>query len=373
MQVSYMLPSELASALRQLTAKDEGSAESFDVSRDVESRRTTTPRGEPMRRACPHAVNIHLALLAGSRGPGWSVAIRFVSVTHNSVFSNDGHWSIRQRRVALNILLTNDDGIDAPGLAALEQSVGKALQDEWLSHVIASTGEVPDVTVAAPDQCRSECGHSVTNGTPIRLTRIQPSRYRVVGTPVDCVRLACCGGLTRPDAVISGVNAGANLGVDLLVSGTFAAAREAAIMGIPALAISHYRHPEVPKTWAHVAEWSRGVLTKFLSLAAELSCGVEQKAPIPTRKEIPPRGRSPAGQPAPLWNVNLPAVDPAGAHPSLAECEVDTLPHDRTARREGDLIRFESNFQDRPRTPGRDTERCFAGHITLSKLTASIG
>ena len=127
----------------------------------------------------------------------------------------------------MRILVTNDDGIQAPGLGALRRT-------------LAELGEV--ITIA-PDRPRSACGHAVTLHKPLRLTPVELAGggpgYMSNGTPSDCVAL----GVSRymggpPDLVVSGINVGPNLGFDLTYSGTVAAAMEGAICGLPSIAIS---------------------------------------------------------------------------------------------------------------------------------------
>ncbi len=121
------------------------------------------------------------------------------------------------------ILLSNDDGIEAPGIRALEEAVS----------------EFGEIMVIAPAEEQSAKSHSITVRRPIRVERLAPNRIAIHGTPADCVLLAMRGFLERkPDLVISGVNYGLNLGSDVIYSGTVAAAREAAIMGVPAFAVS---------------------------------------------------------------------------------------------------------------------------------------
>lgn len=123
----------------------------------------------------------------------------------------------------MKILLTNDDGVHAPGLAAL----------------IKSVSEVAQVVVVAPDREQSAVSHALTLHHPLRAARISDNVYSVEGTPTDCVNLGIHSLLSfRPDLVISGVNRGANMGDDVTYSGTVAAALEATLMGIPALAVS---------------------------------------------------------------------------------------------------------------------------------------
>ncbi|MGD9330405.1 MAG: 5'/3'-nucleotidase SurE [Desulfobacterales bacterium] len=127
----------------------------------------------------------------------------------------------------MNILLTNDDGIFAPGLQALHRRLASR-------HA---------VTVVAPDQERSAVGHGITLHHPLRASRIALNAhfqgYAVNGTPADCVKLGVHELLSvRPDLVVSGINPGANVGINLNYSGTVAGAKEAALCGLPAIAVS---------------------------------------------------------------------------------------------------------------------------------------
>ncbi|MDE0800677.1 MAG: 5'/3'-nucleotidase SurE [Rhodospirillaceae bacterium] len=123
------------------------------------------------------------------------------------------------------ILLSNDDGINAPGLAVLEQ-IARSLSD--------------DVWVVAPAHEQSGAGHSLTLHNPLRPTHLGEKRYMVDGTPTDCVLVACQHIMVDepPDLVLSGINMGANLGEDVHYSGTVAAALEATLQNIPAIALS---------------------------------------------------------------------------------------------------------------------------------------
>jgi len=127
----------------------------------------------------------------------------------------------------MKILLTNDDGIYAPGLWALYRQFTAAHQ----------------VEVVAPERERSAVGHSITLHKPLRRTLVEVNGnghgYAVNGTPADCVKLAILEILEdKPDLVISGINPGANVGVNLNYSGTVSAAKEAALYGLPAIAVS---------------------------------------------------------------------------------------------------------------------------------------
>ena len=121
------------------------------------------------------------------------------------------------------ILLTNDDGIEAEGLKVLEKAL------KGLAHLV----------VVAPDRERSAVSHGLTLHAPLSLKELKTDRYVLNGTPADCIIYALRRLFVQfPDLVISGINHGANLGDDIMYSGTVAAAREACSHGIPALAIS---------------------------------------------------------------------------------------------------------------------------------------
>lgn len=123
----------------------------------------------------------------------------------------------------MRILLSNDDGYTAPGIRALHDLLGR-------QH---------EVIIVAPDQDRSGASNSLTLDRPLRAVEKEPGIYCVNGTPTDCVHLAITGLLEQePDMVISGINAGPNLGDDVLYSGTVAAAMEGRFLGLPALAVS---------------------------------------------------------------------------------------------------------------------------------------
>lgn len=125
------------------------------------------------------------------------------------------------------ILITNDDGIHSAGLQAL-------------ADAIESIGEV---VVVAPDRERSAVGHALTLHDPLRTEQILPKRWAISGTPTDAVNLGINGILEKkPDLVISGINKGGNMGDDLTYSGTVAAAMEATLMGVPAIAVSQSGH-----------------------------------------------------------------------------------------------------------------------------------
>lgn len=142
------------------------------------------------------------------------------------------------------ILLTNDDGLDSDGLKSLKQELGSLAK----------------LYVVAPYEERSGVSHGLTIHQPIRLLEVSRNCYALTGTPADCVIFAIRKLLPRaPDLVISGINNGANLGDDILYSGTVAAAREAALHRIPALAISLVTRQSQPE-FESAARFSRRLL-----------------------------------------------------------------------------------------------------------------
>jgi 5'-nucleotidase len=131
----------------------------------------------------------------------------------------------------LKILVTNDDGIDSAGIAALKKSLG----------------EIAEVTVVAPRLEQSAVGHGITMQIPLRLQEYYINGnffgYAVEGTPADCVKMGIRNIMKEtPDLVVSGINHGSNTAINIIYSGTVSGAREAAIMDVPSLAISVTNH-----------------------------------------------------------------------------------------------------------------------------------
>jgi len=123
----------------------------------------------------------------------------------------------------MRVLVSNDDGVDAPGILVLRDR-------------LAAVGEV---TVVAPDRDRSGASNSLTLDRPLRALQLEDGRWRVAGTPTDCVHLALSGLLEHdPDIVVSGINNAPNLGDDVIYSGTVSAAMEGRFLGLPAIAVS---------------------------------------------------------------------------------------------------------------------------------------
>lgn len=162
----------------------------------------------------------------------------------------------------MRILLSNDDGYFAPGLAVLAEQLR----------------EFGEITVVAPERDRSGASNSLTLDRPLTVRRAANGFYHVNGTPTDCVHLAVTGFLEhQPDLVVSGINYGANMGDDTIYSGTVAAATEGFLLGIPSIAVSL-----ASKSGKHFATASR--------VAAQLVTRLQ---------------RAPIGQPV-LLNVNVP-------------------------------------------------------------------
>lgn len=179
------------------------------------------------------------------------------------------------------ILVSNDDGITAPGISALVRAVR----------------DLGDLAVAAPDSPQSATAHSITLHQPLTVRRVNLPEaddfegMAVSGRPADCVRLAVRNLLpTKPDVVLSGINAGANVGVNVFYSGTVAAAAEGAMFGLPAVAFSlAIENGRVDLSdLARAAQHCRAVLEKLLTRG--LAPGELVNVNIPSLQKGPPRG-----------------------------------------------------------------------------------
>lgn len=152
------------------------------------------------------------------------------------------------------VLLSNDDGIEANGLTVLEMVLRRLVKEVW---------------VVAPETEQSAASHSLTMRRPLFARRLGRRRFAVDGTPTDCVLLAVHRllGKRTPDLVLSGVNQGANLGEDVSYSGTVAAAKEGALLGIPSVAFSQLYTDGEPVHWATAAAWIGPVLERLARLS----------------------------------------------------------------------------------------------------------
>ena len=223
----------------------------------------------------------------------------------------------------MTIILTNDDGIDAPGIRALQQAVSEP------------------TTIIAPNRQYSGCGHQVTTHRGIKLEKRSPAEYASEGTPVDCTRIAI--NKIAPDTklVLSGINAGGNLGTDVYISGTVAAVREAAIHGIPGIAISHWIKKPLIIDWSVATRWTKMVLKDLLS------------RPLP---------------PGSFWNVNLPHLEPDRPEPKIILCEPSISPLPVDYRLEADVYYYQGEYAKRDRNPGTDVDVCFGGNIAVTLI-----
>jgi 5'-nucleotidase len=151
------------------------------------------------------------------------------------------------------ILISNDDGIGAPGIKVLEKVARTLSKDVW---------------VVAPASEQSAAGHSLTIRRPLRMHKVSRRRYAVDGTPTDSVLLGINHLLKddKPTLMLSGVNRGGNLGEDVTYSGTVAAAMEATILGVPSIAFSQFLHPDHPVKWSTAEHWAPEIIRRVTSV-----------------------------------------------------------------------------------------------------------
>ena len=226
----------------------------------------------------------------------------------------------------MKFLITNDDGIDAPGIAALAQAAS----------------EFGEVVVAAPFDHLSGCSHQVTVGTGIVVEDRGDDRYAVHGTPADCARLGIWNLARDFDWILSGVNSGGNLGADAYYSGTIAAVREACLHGKQGIAFSMFRRQAKPHNWDDARRWTALVLRELLA------------TPISTRT---------------FWNVNLPCLDVGNPEPKRVRCPLDPNPLTLAFVEEPEgRLRSAGDYFTRPRIPGGDVSVCFGGDISMTLM-----
>lgn len=224
------------------------------------------------------------------------------------------------------ILITNDDGIDAPGIRTLQEVIQQQGQDHW---------------VVAPQRQLSGCGHQVTTDRVFQVEQRLPQAFAVAGTPADCVRVGLHTICPEVEWVLSGINAGGNMGADLYISGTVAAAREAALNGIKAIAISHYRKVPMLFDWQRASQWTAQLLGDLLHKPLDPGC---------------------------FWNINLPHLPPDQPDPEVVFCAVCSQPLPIAYQIEGDQFRYIGRYDDRRRDPESDTEICLSGRIAVSLI-----
>ncbi|MCX5659076.1 MAG: 5'/3'-nucleotidase SurE [Planctomycetota bacterium] len=174
----------------------------------------------------------------------------------------------------MRILLTNDDGISAPGLQALR-------------HAVEGMGEIH---VVAPATVQSAMSHGVTFGTPMAVRRVSVPASpagpafegtSVAGRPADCVKLAIAHLVPAPiDLVVSGINAGANIGINVIYSGTVAAAMEAGFLGVPSIAMSLHLGDSSLTRWDAASRHARAVLKRLMAGPLEKHTVLNVNIPI---------------------------------------------------------------------------------------------
>ena len=225
----------------------------------------------------------------------------------------------------MNILCTNDDGYGAIGL----------------EHLIKACSKWGNVWVVAPDQQKSECSHQLN--TQINLCPVvkDDRHWALNGSPADCTRLAVSALIPEKiDLVCSGINSGGNLGVDAFYSGTVAAAREAHLLGYPAISFSMVLERGVEPNW-NMAE--NGV---NLTIERWIEEGKSNK----------------------LVNVNFPA-QPHDGQLKILDCPLETSPLDvQFTKTTEHGYRYCGRYHDRKRGSGSDVDRCFSGYGTRSEL-----
>ena len=222
----------------------------------------------------------------------------------------------------MNIVLTNDDGYEAPGIIAAYRALC----------------ELGQVHVVAPQTERSACSHMITLHRPITVERVSHDELGTVnaveGTPADCVRLAFSELINgRIDLVVSGINRGANSGVDVFYSGTIAGAREGAILGIPSVAVSQAVRADVAIDWPAAGDITGSIIRKLMA------------------ETLPAPG---------FWSVNLPLPIPADAPRRIRRVPVATEPTPMTFSRvehdDGRMVQFDYRASYWTRAVGEPTD-----------------
>ncbi|MCP5501431.1 MAG: 5'/3'-nucleotidase SurE [Leptospiraceae bacterium] len=223
----------------------------------------------------------------------------------------------------MNILLTNDDGIEAPGIRSLFNCVSG------------------NKVFVAPHEAKSGCGHQVSTGRDFQIEKRTETEFAIHGTPADCVRLFPFLLKDKIDWVLSGINAGGNLGVDLYISGTAAAAREAAILGYNAIAISQRIRDKNPINWEMSERYTKQVLSELMN------------KPLAEKT---------------FWNVNLPHIFSGEKEPKIVYCTASKLPLDMNYVIKGSRALYRGDYAKRPRETGSDVDVCFSGNIAVSLI-----
>jgi len=231
----------------------------------------------------------------------------------------------------MHVLLTNDDGIDAPGLAALERAFADKAR----------------ITIAAPHEGYSGCGHQVTYRSDLQVEQVAERRFKVFGTPADCARVGLTALVQDVDVVLSGINEGGNMGVDVYMSGTVAAVREAVWLGTPGIAFSQYFRVERERDWEKASQMA----LRAFDLIQRQKTNDERA----------------------YWNVNLPDVDTPVEELELVDTFVEPnhmpIAYEHV---EGSTYVLRTDYRNRKRTTGSDVEVCMgSGLISISRVLST--
>jgi len=223
----------------------------------------------------------------------------------------------------MKFLVSNDDGIDAPGIRTLWE-VAKTLGNPVL---------------VAPAGPQSGVSHTVSWEKPVRIEERGAREYAVHGTPADCTRMGLLHLAPDTQWVLSGINHGGNLGADVHYSGTVAAVREAVLHGIPGIALSHFHARGRELDWKRASQWVRPVLADLLSRSVE---------------------------PGLFYNVNLPHLETHAPDPQVVFCGLDPSPLPLSSRHENGAHLYDGDYQNRRRIADADVDTCFRGSISVS-------
>ncbi|MBE9140858.1 5'/3'-nucleotidase SurE [Nodosilinea sp. LEGE 07088] len=224
----------------------------------------------------------------------------------------------------MTFVLTNDDGIDAPGIQALRVALGD--RAPW---------------VVAPDRHLSGCSHQMNRGGPIAIVPRSDRAFAIGGTPADCTRVALSHLCPEATWVLSGINAGGNLGADIYLSGTVAAVREATLLRVPGIALSHYIQQRRPIDWALATRLATRVLDTLMA-------------------KTPPPGC--------FWNVNLPHLTPGDPEPEIVFCAPCTQPLPTEFKVDQGQFYYVGDYGNRRHDPDSDVAICFSGYIAVTQL-----
>jgi len=231
----------------------------------------------------------------------------------------------------MKILITNDDGIESPGLLNLKEVLSR----------------IHDVWVLAPDGDRSGYSHSITLREPVKIVEKGSGMYSCSGTPVDCVVYGQGGFLGETfDVILSGINIGPNLGTDILYSGTAAAARQGALKKVPSIALSLNQF-DPPFDFTPVSEFVLNELEKLVSLWDD-SC---------------------------FFNMNFPRI--MNEHSVMKWCwpahrqYKDEVVQFQSPRNHGTYCFLKGNLVDTKEGKGSDAQAVFSGHIAISAISLS--